>query len=64
MNINNQISQVEVDARFIRKCQEIDYNGELINGDEAMKKLFIHDMIGYNYTIDFNAVPVKIIIEK
>ena len=55
-------SKIERDLSLILKYLDIDFDGEMLNGEEAFKKLVIWDMLGktYTYRIDWNKDPIEI----
>jgi len=54
----------ERDLSLILKCMEIDFNGEIVDGHAAFKKLTISDMLGEDYIIDWDKTPCQIITKK
>ena len=47
-------TNLERDLSLIMKCMTIKFDGEKMSGEEAFKKLVIHDMLGKGYVIDWD----------
>ena len=54
-------SKFERELSLLMKCMNINYNSELINGEDAFRKLIIDvDVLGKDYIINWEDVPISI----
>ena len=53
-------TQVEREMELISKCQDVNFDGKKINGEDAYQQMVVHDLFGGTWNIDWDKTPVKV----